>query len=143
LYGWLWRRFGGAPGEQAGEEHDEHPDRHAAQRPKDPVALDEHQVRTWTSWHRWTILALLAQAFLAVLSATQAHDQNPHDDQLIPLTCNEIRRLFTGLCQQPPVPRIQLHRICRCECVSKWLPGIVWKIILQCWLRSRGAAARI
>jgi hypothetical protein len=28
---------------------------------------------------------------------------------MIPLTCNEIRRLFTGLCQQPPVPRIQLH----------------------------------
>ena len=24
-------------------------------------------------------------------AATQAHDQNPHDDQLIPLTCNEIR----------------------------------------------------
>jgi hypothetical protein len=46
---------------------------------------------------------------LAVLAATQAHDQNPHDDQLIPLTCNEIRRLFTALCQQPPVPRIQLH----------------------------------
>jgi SRSO17 transposase len=48
---------------------------------KELAALDEHQVRTWTSWHRWTILALLAHAFLAVLAATQAHDQNPHDDQ--------------------------------------------------------------
>ena len=28
------------------------------------------------------------------------------EDQLIPLTRNEIRRLFTGLCQQPPAPRI-------------------------------------
>jgi SRSO17 transposase len=76
---------------------------------KELAALDEHQVRSWTSWHRWTILALLAHAFLAVLAATQAGDGNPDDDQLIPLTCNEIRRLFTGLCQQPPVPQIQLH----------------------------------
>jgi hypothetical protein len=56
--------------------------------------------------------------------------------------------------QTAPGPAVDLHaatrairladaRICRCECVSKWLPGIVWKIILQCWLRSRGAAARI
>jgi hypothetical protein len=30
-------------------------------------------------------LALLAHAFLAVLAATQADDQNSHDDQLIPL----------------------------------------------------------
>jgi SRSO17 transposase len=76
---------------------------------KELAALDEHQVRSWTSWHRWTILALLAHAFLAVLAATQAHDGNPDDNQLIPLTCNEIRRLFTGLCQQLPTPRIQLH----------------------------------
>jgi len=76
---------------------------------KELAALDEHQVRGWTSWHRWTILALLAHAFLAVLAATQADNQSPHDDQLIPLTCNEIRRLFTGLCQQPPALRIQLH----------------------------------
>jgi hypothetical protein len=41
--------------------------------------------------------------------ATQADHPNPDDDQLIPLTCNEIRRLFTGLCQQPTAPRIQLH----------------------------------
>ena len=76
---------------------------------KELAALDEHQVRGWTSWHRWTILALLAHAFLAVLAATQADHPNPDDDQLIPLTCNEIRRLFTGLGQQPPAPRIQLH----------------------------------
>src|SRR5215469_10371137 len=76
---------------------------------KELAALDEHQVRSWTSWHRWTIPALLAHAFLAVLAATQADHANPDDDQLIPLTCNEIRRLFTGLCQQLPAPRIQLH----------------------------------
>jgi SRSO17 transposase len=75
---------------------------------KELAALDEHQVRTWTSWHRWTILALLAHAFLSVL-ASQASDRPPPDDLLIPLTRHEIRRLFTGLVQQPPAPRSQLH----------------------------------
>jgi SRSO17 transposase len=32
---------------------------------KELAALDEHQVRTWTSWHRWTLLAMLVHAFLA------------------------------------------------------------------------------
>jgi SRSO17 transposase len=75
---------------------------------KELAALDEHQVRSWTSWHRWTILALLAHAFLSVL-ASQAGDGHPPEDALIPLTRHEIRRLFTGLCQQPPAPAIQLH----------------------------------
>ena len=76
---------------------------------KELAALDEHQVRSWTSWQRWTILALLAHAFLAVLAAAQADDQDPSGRQLIPLTCNEIRRLFTALSHQPPAPRLQLH----------------------------------
>jgi hypothetical protein len=71
---------------------------------KELAALDEHQVRSWTSWHRWTILALLAHAFLSVLATTQPADGHPEDDQLIPLTRNEIRRLFTGLRQQLPAP---------------------------------------
>jgi SRSO17 transposase len=75
---------------------------------KELAALDEHQVRSWASWHRWTILALLACAFLAVLAA-QPDPGRAHDDQLIPLTRHEIRRLFTGLCQQPPAPATQLH----------------------------------
>ena len=75
---------------------------------KELAALDEHQVRTWTSWHRWTILALLTHAFLSVL-ASQADDSRPPDDALIPLTRHEIRRLFTGLCQQLATPAIQLH----------------------------------
>jgi len=76
---------------------------------KELAALDEHQVRSWTSWQRWTILALLAHAFLSVLAASQPGLDHADRDQLIPLTPNEIRRLFTGLCQQPPAIRIQLH----------------------------------
>jgi SRSO17 transposase len=76
---------------------------------KELTALDEHQVRSWTSWHRWTILALLACAFLSVLAASQPADNSTRHDQLVPLTRHEIRRLFTGLGQQLTAPTTQLH----------------------------------
>jgi SRSO17 transposase len=76
---------------------------------KELAALDQHQVRGWTSWHRWTILALLACAFLSVLAAAQPGGSQPRQDQLIPLTCHEIRRLFTGLSQHPADPATQLR----------------------------------
>ena len=76
---------------------------------KELAALDEHQVRSWTSWHRWTILALLACAFLSVLAAGQAGGGQPHQGQMIALTRNEIRRLFTGLTRQQAAPAAQLH----------------------------------
>jgi hypothetical protein len=64
------------------------------------AALDEHQVRSWTSWHRWTILAMLAQAFLAVTAAAERNRGDAGDGGLISLTCNEIRHLFTALLRQ-------------------------------------------
>jgi SRSO17 transposase len=60
---------------------------------KELTALDEHQVRRWTSWHRWTVLAMLAHAFLSVMTTTTPPDP---DNGLIPLTRNEIRRLLTA-----------------------------------------------
>ncbi|MFI6729798.1 IS701 family transposase [Streptomyces atratus] len=60
------------------------------------TGLDEHQVRRWTSWHRWVTLAMLAHAFLAVTAATERHDR-PAPDGLIPLTSNEIQHLFAAL----------------------------------------------
>ena len=60
------------------------------------VGLDQHQVRRWTSWHRWTTLAMLAHAFLAVATATERHSQ-PIPNGLIALTVNEFRRLFDAL----------------------------------------------
>ncbi|MFF3710869.1 IS701 family transposase [Streptomyces phaeochromogenes] len=63
------------------------------------AGLDEHQVRRWTSWHRWVTLAMLAHAFLAAATADErAQEQAP--DDLIPLTCNEIQHLFTTLVAQ-------------------------------------------
>ena len=75
---------------------------------KELAALDEHQVRSWISWHRWTILALLAHAFLSVL-ASQAAASHPDDEQLIPLTRHEIHGLLTGLSRQLAAPAAQLH----------------------------------
>lgn len=63
---------------------------------KGQAGLDEHQVRTWTSWRRWVILSMLAMAFLAVTCANE-RDHTPTPQGLIPFTLNEIRRLFDRL----------------------------------------------
>ena len=72
----------------------------AFQAGKGLAGLDEHQVRRWISWQRWTLLAMIAHALLAVIAATQ-HSRRPKPDGLIALTCNEIRRLFTILIVEP------------------------------------------
>ncbi|MFG2320293.1 IS701 family transposase [Streptomyces tendae] len=65
------------------------------------VGLDEHQVRRFTSWSRWVTLAMRAHAFLAVTRAAE-HARHPPPDGLVPLTCNEIQRLFTALVEPAP-----------------------------------------
>jgi SRSO17 transposase len=60
------------------------------------TGLDQHQVRRWVSWHRWTTLAMLAHAFLAVATAAE-RDTQPTPAGLITLTVNEFRRLFDAL----------------------------------------------
>ena len=60
------------------------------------TGLDQHQVRRWNSWHRWTTLAMLAHAFLAVATAIE-RDHAPAPVGLIELTVNEFRRLFDAL----------------------------------------------
>lgn len=79
---------------------------------KELTGLDQHQVRTWTSWQRWTLLAMLAHAFLSVQTARAApprprpgRPKTPtaeQPDHLIPLTRNEIRRLLAAD-QTPPI----------------------------------------
>jgi hypothetical protein len=64
------------------------------------AGLDEHQLRRYTSWSRWVTLAMLAHAFLAVVRADE-HARHPTPHGLIPLTCNEIQRLFTTLVLRP------------------------------------------
>jgi SRSO17 transposase len=57
------------------------------------AGLDEHQVRRWLPWRRWTLLAMLAHALLVVLAADE-HAAGPPPPGLIPLTCNELQRLL-------------------------------------------------
>ncbi|MFD5781522.1 IS701 family transposase [Streptomyces sp. NPDC058220] len=64
------------------------------------AGLDEHQVRRYMSWSRWVTLSVLAHAFLAVVRADE-HDRQPIPQGLIPLTCNEIQRLFITLVIRP------------------------------------------
>ena len=77
------------------------------------AGLDEHQVRTWTSWHRWVTLAMLAAAFLTIAAATE-RARNPPPAGHIPLTRNEIASLFATLIIKPPGST--RHR----TCWSRW-----------------------
>ncbi len=86
------------------------------------TGLNEHQVRRWTSWHRWTTLAMLAHAFLVVTAAIERTTVTTPPG-LAPLTCGEIRRLFTAFAA--PQPRGLAHRLSR-----------------LCWRRRHQARAR-
>jgi SRSO17 transposase len=68
----------------------------AFQTSKNATGLDEHQVRRWDSWYRYTTLVMLAHAILTVITARE-HTRPSIEPQLIPLTVNEIRRLFAKL----------------------------------------------
>jgi SRSO17 transposase len=71
---------------------------------KQTAGLDSGQVRTWTSWHRWTALSLAAYAYLAITTAQlRSATPGPGDDQLIPVTIPELLRLIRGTVI--PVPR--------------------------------------
>jgi hypothetical protein len=77
------------------------------------TGLDEHQVRTWTSWYRWITLAMLAHAFLMVTTAAQ-RQADITDNALITLTVNELRRLFEALLLRP------LHTLADILAWSRW-----------------------
>jgi SRSO17 transposase len=82
---------------------------------KGEVGLDQHQVRKWTSWYRYTTLVMLAHALLAVIAA-QGRERRPAGAaDLIPLTVNEIRHLFAKLITNT------VHTI------SHWLHWSTWR----------------
>ncbi|GAA4264201.1 hypothetical protein ACFQZ5_60950 [Dactylosporangium darangshiense] len=66
---------------------------------KSQVGLDQHQVRRWNSWHRFTTLAMAALAVLTICAADAATRTAAAD--LIDLIVNEIRRLLNTLIIQP------------------------------------------
>ena len=68
---------------------------------KRTVGLDQGQVRTWTSWHRWSTAALTAYALVvATLLEHAASTNDPLD--LIPITCPELQHLLTTTLLPPP-----------------------------------------
>ena len=68
------------------------------------TGLDEHQVRRWTSWYRWTTLAMLGAAVLTIAAAIESA-RGPDTAGQIPLTRNEIAGLFSTLLIQPASAR--------------------------------------
>ncbi|MGW3747324.1 IS701 family transposase [Streptomyces sp. NPDC005146] len=66
------------------------------------TGLDEHQVRRYTSWARWTVLVMLAHAFLTATVADQPG--LPADTGMVPLTRNEITHLLAALTLSIPHP---------------------------------------
>jgi SRSO17 transposase len=82
---------------------------------KDEVGLDQHQVRTWTSWYRYTTLAMFAHAVLAAIAAREHANRPQRPRDLIALTVNEIRHLFAKLIT---------NRICA---INHWLHWSGWR----------------
>jgi SRSO17 transposase len=64
---------------------------------KQVTGLDSGQVTSWTSWHRWTAICLLAYAFLAVAATWQrVRDGDAAILGLIPVTTPELLRQLRG-----------------------------------------------
>ena len=64
---------------------------------KQVSGLDSGQVTTWTSWHRWTAISLLAYIFLAVAAAWQrTRDTSAGLLELVPVTIPELLRQLRG-----------------------------------------------
>jgi SRSO17 transposase len=80
------------------------------QQSKQVSGLDSGQVTTWTSWHRWTAICLLAYIFLAVAAASQrTRDEDAGIPGLIPVTIPELLRQLRGTVIPEP-RRDRAHR---------------------------------
>ena len=80
------------------------------QQSKQVSGLNSGQVTTWTSWHRWTAICLLAYIFLAVAAAFQrARDEDAGILGLIPVTIPELLRQLRGTVIPEP-RRDRAHR---------------------------------
>jgi SRSO17 transposase len=90
---------------------------------KNQVGLDEHQVRRWTSCYRHTTLVMLGYAVLAVIAARERARPDPPMN-LIPLTINEIRRLFAKLITNTA------------QTVDHWLAWSRWRRLHQARARA-------
>jgi hypothetical protein len=94
------------------------------------IGLDEPQVRRRTSWYRHVTLVMLVHAILNAITAHERFNHSADDDQtLIPLTFNEIRRLFTRLITN------SIHTI------GHWLHWSTWRRRHQAHAKTSHTAA--
>jgi SRSO17 transposase len=95
---------------------------------KGQAGLDHYQVRTWTGWHRFVTLAMLALAFLTACAAAAAPAppadpwHHARHGGPIALTAAEIRRLFHGMVIAPlqTRPATPVHAISGIQHWSNW-----------------------
>ncbi|MGW5170431.1 hypothetical protein ACWEQ1_23945 [Streptomyces nodosus] len=68
---------------------------------KETCHLDKGQVTCWNSWHRWSVFALVAYAFLAATAAferaTQTDRNDPAEAGLVVLSSHELLRLLRAV----------------------------------------------
>jgi SRSO17 transposase len=77
------------------------------QQGKGQTGLDQHQVRTWHSFHRHTVLSMCAQALLAIAAARPAPpgpdgDDPPADAATQPLAWRDTGKLPASADDRPP-----------------------------------------
>lgn len=69
---------------------------------KRTVGLDQGQVRTWTSWHRWSVAALTAYAILVVATLLEHATSTDDPLDLVPISCPELQHLLATTLLPPP-----------------------------------------
>jgi SRSO17 transposase len=85
---------------------------------KRSVGLDQGQVRTWTSWHRWSTASLTAYAILVVATLLEHATSTDDPTDLVPISCPELQHLLAAtLLPPPPRDPDQVHRW------SRWRRG--------------------
>lgn len=80
--------------------------------------LDKGQVTCWNSWHRWSVITMVAYAFLATAAALERAAQTGLDDpaeaDLVPRSSHELLRLLRALIlpaapTRPRPPSVVVH----------------------------------
>ena len=77
---------------------------------KSLTGLDQGQVTCWNSWHRWSLISLIAAALLSVSTAlhkaadpAHADESDPAKAAMIPLTRPELLRMLRAFVLPRPV----------------------------------------
>ncbi|WP_433354209.1 IS701 family transposase [Microtetraspora malaysiensis] len=67
------------------------------------TGLDQGQVTGWTSWHRWSLMSMVAYALLAVTASLERGDTTQTGEvELVPVSCRELVKLLRGFALPRP-----------------------------------------